>query len=140
MHYQYNLKRYPENRIFHKSNRSPTVFSYRGLNQFLSRFTFIRISISHQFSILSKRFSIIIFRHHAHTPDTCSVALEVRPRTCENSTNTKYSIRLFLRWSITIAILVVATVVSTGFIISHLRHRFTKISSMITRYKINLNK
>ena len=73
----------------------------------------------------SKIFSMILIEMNLITPATCSVALEVRPRTCENNNKTKYSKRLFERWSLTIAILEVATTVSVAFMLSHIRHRFT---------------
>jgi hypothetical protein len=110
--------------------------------KFLGRLTLVRVSVSHELTVSTECFAIVVLGHQKHTPFNCAKRRSDNPRRCPKIMSPIYSRRLFFTWFITeAAVIAVLTVVcSRGVvvIISHLRHRFTKIATMITWYQINL--
>lgn len=91
---------------------SPSTSTCRSTNQFLGRLTTVSVSVAHSLTVLGKRLAVVITWHHAHTPAALSKTKLVAPTRCPIATNNRYSIRLFLMWSIHITILLAFTAAS----------------------------
>ncbi len=107
-------------------------------NKFLRRFLTVSISVTYQLSILLESLAILVAmsltpRHQMHTPDTWSYALLVNPTMCRIPRQSKYSIRLFRRWSIALAHFDTPIAVSISEFIISLPHWYCGYAFVITR-------
>ena len=111
--------------------------------KFLGRLALVGVSVTHELTVTSERFPVVVLGHQKHTPLSWPRTRSETPRKCNRIVARRYSILLALMCDKTLAavaaFLTVSISVVGSVIRSHLRHRFAKVTTMTTRYQINLN-
>jgi hypothetical protein len=86
-------------------------------NKFLSRLTLVRVSVSHELTVSTECFAVVVLRHQKHTPFNCAKRRSDNPRRCPKITSPIYSRRLFFTCVMTEeAVIAVLTVSVSGVI------------------------